>query len=121
MNALRCWPEANAAIFMPITLSGSLDFRGRWKYNTDSPLCKGWEPYLPTRVSDPELHCIRDFLLVFQNEVVVVLMTVLHLSDNNSNIQHLAIQIYDSLIFMCGQNIRSFFPVFVRSDVLRLP
>lgn len=26
MNALRCWPEANAAIFMLITLSGS---RGR--------------------------------------------------------------------------------------------
>ncbi len=78
MNALRCWPEANAAVFMPITLSGSLDFRGRWKYNTDSPLCKGWEPYLPTRVSNPELHCIRDFLLVFQNEVVVMLMTVFH-------------------------------------------
>lgn len=33
---------------------------------------------MPTRVSDLELHCIRDFLLVFQNEVIVVLMTVFH-------------------------------------------
>lgn len=56
--------------------------------------------------------------MVFQNEVVVMFMTVFHLSNNNSHIQILPIDINNGLIFVCGQNVLPAFAVLYSSDVI---